>query len=99
MSLFLGGGNYSGEFQHGKIDGKGIYTFIDGSTYRGKFRNNVRCGYGMMEYATTQSIYIGEWSNNYRHGRGKYIDNSNGTTTTTIFEGACHDNSKIYRRL
>jgi len=32
---------YIGEFREGRIEGQGEYTFFDGRTYKGKFRNNL----------------------------------------------------------
>jgi hypothetical protein len=35
---YINKGRYSGNFEDGKFDGLGIYTFADGSTYIGEFK-------------------------------------------------------------
>ena len=41
---------YVGEFQNGKKDGKGVYTWPSGERYEGAFKNNQRNGKGIFTY-------------------------------------------------
>ena len=41
---------YSGDFVNDKREGRGIYTWPDGSKYEGHFKANKRSGYGRFEF-------------------------------------------------
>ena len=35
---------YEGEFVNGRIEGNGLYTYLDGSSYKGDFLNEMKHG-------------------------------------------------------
>lgn len=51
-------------------NGKGIYSFTDGSLYEGQFKNRLFHGKGTMKYANG-NVYIGNWVKNKRVGKGQ----------------------------
>ncbi len=66
------GSKYEGEFQHGRIHGKGKLSFQDGSYYEGEFQDEFFHGKGTMIYEDG-SKYIGDWTLGYREGEGALI--------------------------
>jgi hypothetical protein len=66
------GSSYVGEFEFGKIQGKGKLLFADGSSYEGEFKNETFYGYGTMIYEDG-SKYIGDWVLGYREGEGALV--------------------------
>lgn len=57
---------YDGDWEAGKMHGKGIYKFYDpikdkyASKYEGDFNNGMREGKGKMTYAN-HDVYVGSW--------------------------------------
>jgi hypothetical protein len=51
--------HYEGRFSKGMPNGKGIYTWADGTIYEGEWRNGIREGKGKMIYK--DSIVTGYW--------------------------------------
>ena len=49
----------------------GIYTWYDGSTYEGAWKDNQKTGIATYKDANGDR-YVGEWKNNRRHGEGVY---------------------------
>jgi hypothetical protein len=68
----IGGDVYSGNFENGKFEGEGTYTFVTGDKYVGSFKNDVRCGLGTITNKDG-SQYTGEWQNNKATGQGEKI--------------------------
>jgi len=64
-------GVYDGEVRHGKMHGKGKFTYSDGSVYEGSFREGKRHGKGKMTY-TTGNVFVGSYKNGKRDGKGIY---------------------------
>ena len=66
---------YDGDWEAGKMYGKGFYKFYDpikdkyASKYEGDFNNGMREGKGKMTYAN-HDVYVGSWQNNQRTGNG-----------------------------
>ena len=56
----------------GKIEGEGAYTYPDGRSYVGEFRNGMRNGYGILEFPSGE-IYEGQWRDDKKNGRGILI--------------------------
>ncbi|OWZ17783.1 LOW QUALITY PROTEIN: hypothetical protein PHMEG_0008235 [Phytophthora megakarya] len=52
--------------------GKGKCTYANGDEYDGDWRDDQRCGQGVMRYASSQDVYAGQWENDQRHGYGIY---------------------------
>jgi hypothetical protein len=53
--------HYEGQFSNGKPEGKGTYTWADGSHYEGQWKNGLRDGKGKMVIG--DSIRTGFWKN------------------------------------
>ena len=77
ISYGYGNGSYTGQFHYNRKQGIGTRRFIDGSTYRGGFHDNVINGYGSMHYAANDKRllkqYIGEWEDGVFHGEGELM--------------------------
>ncbi|KUF84308.1 Radial spoke head 10 B [Phytophthora nicotianae] len=52
--------------------GKGKCSYANGDEYDGDWRDDQRCGQGVMRYASSQNMYAGLWENDQRHGYGIY---------------------------
>ena len=48
--------------------GFGVYTWADGSTYKGQWMNGLQHGKGV--YTCWAHTYEGEWKNGEKHGKG-----------------------------
>lgn len=57
---FLNGCHYKGYFKHGKLHGKGQYTFKDGTVWTGTFKNGKKHGYGVGVFKSGQ-VRQGIW--------------------------------------
>ena len=66
---------YVGNWVRGVRCGEGKLTFLDGSFYRGEFREDQMWGKGIYVDATDGTQYDGEWYKNMRQGFGTLIDN------------------------
>ena len=65
-------GSYHGEIdKNGKKNGKGIYKWLDGSTYEGDFEEDLRHGNGLFQWANGES-YKGDYLRDERTGHGVY---------------------------
>jgi hypothetical protein len=53
---------YNGQFNDGLPDGKGTYTWADGTYYEGQWKNGLKEGKGKMVYK--DSTVLGYWKNN-----------------------------------
>ena len=68
-SIYRGGvKSVAGE---GKRHGKGKMTYLDGSFYKGEWKNDQRHGKGKMVYANGGS-YDGDWKDDKMHGEGHF---------------------------
>ncbi|KAF1793229.1 MORN motif [Phytophthora cactorum] len=52
--------------------GKGKCSYANGDEYDGDWRDDQRCGQGVMRYASSHDMYAGQWKNDQRHGYGIY---------------------------
>ena len=50
----------------------GVYRYASGLVYRGEYYETRPHGNGRVEYPN-KDVYIGEWENGIREGKGKYI--------------------------
>ena len=67
--LFSNGAKYVGEFQQGKLHGKGIFYYTDGNKYIGDWVDEKRSGKGRMIYANGDE-YFGTFEKNRVQGFG-----------------------------
>jgi len=79
-NILPNGNIYVGEYQNGKQNGKGIFTWltkdtIDGNNpgdkYIGEWKSNQTHGKGIY-YTPNGDKYIGEWKNKKMNGRGVF---------------------------
>lgn len=66
---FLPNLGYEGEWKGDVKEGKGEFTYFDGTVYNGEWKNNVREGSGTYKW-TNGTVYTGLWKNNMREGKG-----------------------------
>lgn len=66
-------GKYRGYFKNDFFTGKGRLSFASGCYYSGRFKDNLRHGYGVCQW-TDQSSYKGQWRNNVFQGYGILIN-------------------------
>ena len=52
-------------------EGKGTYTFPDGSVYQGAWSDHKFHGSGEMQYANGE-VYVGKFKKGKRHGKGRH---------------------------
>ncbi|KAM9831864.1 radial spoke head 10 homolog B [Neosynchiropus ocellatus] len=71
---------YEGEFVRNLPTGEGLYTWSDGSYYKGSVCNGVRHGSGTYKNAQNGVLYIGQWQQSKRHGRGEVYYNEDQTS-------------------
>ncbi len=71
QKIFTDKSAYSGEFQNGKMHGKGTLTMINGTIYKGDFLNDMKEGNGTITFEN-DDVYEGEMSNNEINGYGTY---------------------------
>jgi len=64
--------NYNGKYSNGAYNGKGTYTYADGSVYKGNFVDGKRSGKGVLTKG--KNFYKGEWLNDQKNGHGKEKD-------------------------
>jgi hypothetical protein len=71
-SIEFSDGTYKGEIdKKGRKHGKGIYTWHDGSTYEGDFKNDARNGNGLFHWNNGEN-YKGDYLEDERTGQGLY---------------------------
>lgn len=92
---FSNGKKYVGNFVNGQFEGKGIFTWPPGGKtikYEGDFRYSKLDGKGTLEFYSNKNgikekiIYIGEFFNNKRHGKGLVKNITRKTVATGIWE-------------
>ncbi|KAG2485636.1 hypothetical protein HYH03_015696 [Edaphochlamys debaryana] len=62
---------YEGTMEHGVRQGKGTYTWSNGSTYTGEYKEGKKSGQGKMKFPD-KGVYEGEWQDDQPHGSGTY---------------------------
>jgi hypothetical protein len=62
---------YIGAFVKGSFNGKGLYTWEDGSTYEGDFENDLFHGTGTMKFSDG-GVYVGAFEDGALSGKGVY---------------------------
>lgn len=53
--------------------GQGKYTYINGDTYEGEWRDHLRHGRGTYTFASTKLQYIGNWKGGKMDGHGELV--------------------------
>lgn len=71
---------YCGDFVRGEFQGEGqLLRHDDDSFYEGRFKGNVRHGYGSMTYGNGNT-YVGDWEGGLKCGTGRFSDSTSGVT-------------------
>jgi hypothetical protein len=69
---YSNGDSYRGNIDNnGRRNGKGEYTWTDGSVYEGDWLADKRHGKGKFTYANGD-VFVGEYKDDLRNGKGKY---------------------------
>lgn len=76
------GNKYTGEWKDDKFDGYGRIISINGAYYEGYWFKGVAEGKGTFYSSKMNFTYIGEFKNNFFHGKGKETFSDN-----TVYEG------------
>ncbi|KAH3744643.1 2-isopropylmalate synthase [Pelomyxa schiedti] len=71
--FFPDGSCYEGEFQGGVQNGAGTYTWANGKRYMGEWRNNCLHGRGVDIASRATGIYVGEFVEGIKHGKGTSV--------------------------
>lgn len=53
------------------MEGKGVFTWLDGRRYEGEYKNDKKEGFGVFLFRDGR-VYEGEWKNGKQHGRGVF---------------------------
>lgn len=69
----MNGNQYEGEFNQGRVEGQGVYKWVDGSTYHGQWLNGQKDDYGIWTSADRRESYVGMWQENKANGKGTYM--------------------------
>ena len=51
------------------MEGKGVFTWLDGRRYEGDYKNDKKEGYGVFTFRDGR-VYEGQWKDSKQHGRG-----------------------------
>lgn len=70
-SQYENGDNYEGQVERGLKHGQGIYTWQDGTIYKGQWKKDQEHGYGEKKFANGDR-YVGLWENGLFSGSGNY---------------------------
>lgn len=86
-------GTYRGELKEGKMSGKGIFLFNDGSRYEGEFLLGFMSGRGKLEFSDGR-IYEGDFVQNRMEGQGSCTwpegDHYTGSFENNMMHGPGH---------
>ena len=69
--LFKSGAKYEGFWANGRMNGKGMYRWIDGKRYEGEWVMGIRTGFGVTYYLNGEK-HDGSYIDGKRHGSGWY---------------------------
>ncbi|MFH0893038.1 MAG: hypothetical protein V2A54_01280 [Bacteroidota bacterium] len=92
------GDKYEGYWKNGKREGKGTYTYANGSKYVGNTIANKRNGYGVFTWASGDK-YEGGWKDGKKHGDGKYYfadgTSKTGTWVEDVYQETTTSDQKV----
>ena len=73
-----------------KLNGKGVFYYVNGDKYDGDFKDNKLNGYGTLYYKNGNK-YEGEWKNNKKNGKGLFLFSNDlkyeGEFKNNLFDG------------
>lgn len=79
---------YEGEYQDGKMNGRGVFLISHGNRYEGELRDDQPSGRGVFT-DTTGNRYEGEWRNGVANGTGTF-KLVNGATYSGTWKNGCY---------
>ena len=85
---------YDGEWEHGMMNGEGMYQFSDGTKYEGTFLNNRPDELGSTTYITG-TTYKGRYKRGYYHGFGVLSCRDGSTYEGEWKKGKRHGQGKL----
>jgi len=95
MKLYLAGSTYKGDVDsEGKYHGKGLLTFIDGTSYEGDFQHGFREGHGILNLPDG-SVYKGGFKGELQNGFGELFMRDGTKIKTTWSYGRKNGNGTI----
>ena len=83
-------GDYEGEMEGDKRQGKGIFNYKNGDKYEGNWENDMKNGNGILIYKCGNK-YEGEWKNDIKEGKNSKFYYNNGN----IYEGEFKKNLRF----
>jgi hypothetical protein len=89
-----GGMFYDGEILEGAIDGKGIMTWPDSSSYSGVWRSNMRQGKGTMKWKNG-IVYMGMFKHDEINGKGTMTYADGHKYAGSFKDGVPHGSGKL----
>lgn len=89
------GDKFEGTLQHGLRDGRGRYTWSNGSVYDGDYRAGARHGQGRMVFPD-KGEYEGQWADNKPDGDGCYKYPNGDIFQGTFQQGLKHGSGSYY---
>eukprot|EP00937_MAST-01D_sp_MAST-1D-sp2_P005553 g5553.t1 len=92
---FASGAKYEGEWEGGKMHGRGKLTLKSGSVYTGGFAHGKFHGQGLLRSADG-SIYEGEYKDDKKHGKGKQTFKSGSVYTGGFAHGKFHGQGLLH---
>lgn len=69
--LFDDGSSYSGEWKDGRIEGRGVFMWVNGDRFEGEWKNDLQNGQGTFA-SSDGSVYYGGWKNGLKDGDGVF---------------------------
>ena len=77
------------------MQGEGEYTWSDGRSYKGSWKNNKMNGTGLYKWPDGRK-YEGEYENDMKHGKGVYTwhDGRNGCSYREVRRG--HEDGSVH---
>ncbi|CAM6005301.1 unnamed protein product [Sphagnum balticum] len=58
-------------WRNNKMEGNGVFTWLDGRRYEGEYMNDKKEGFGIFTFRDGR-VYEGEWKNGKQHGKGLF---------------------------
>jgi len=84
---------YIGHHLKNNKNGPGLYSWGDGTTYSGQFKQDVIQGDGV--FFDSEGVYRGQFQNSLQHGEGYYKYHDGTTYNGRFFEGERHGFGRI----
>ena len=82
---------------NGKRCGIGEFKGVDGNTYKGQWKDNLRHGNGQYTWANGD-IYSGQWLRNEMHGEGVFDYHNGDVYSGKFLQGRKHGQGSLCSR-